>query len=153
MLVRQARLAEADMLALILRTSMRTAMPFLPDLHTPEEDRRFLREVVLATCEVWVAELDGLIAGFVAVGDELVEHLYVLPEHQRSGVGTALLDHAKERRPGGFTLWTFQGNDGARRFYERHGLRAICFTDGEQNEEKTPDVQYEWRPPVSSASA
>jgi hypothetical protein len=34
----------------------------------------------------------------------------------------------------------------ARRFYERHGLRAVRFTDGTGNEEKTPDALYEWRP-------
>ena len=45
-----------------------------------------------------------------------------------------------------FTLWTFQQNAGARRFYERHGLAAIEFTEGEGNEEKTPDVRYEWKP-------
>jgi hypothetical protein len=42
-------------------------------------------------------------------------------------------------------LWTFQQNDGARRFYERHGLRLIRLTDGEDNEEKTPDALYAWR--------
>jgi len=34
----------------------------------------------------------------------------------------------------------------ARRFYEAHGATAVEFTDGEGNEEKTPDVRYEWKP-------
>jgi hypothetical protein len=34
----------------------------------------------------------------------------------------------------------------ARRFYGRHGLRAVRFTDGNGNEGKTPDALYEWRP-------
>jgi ribosomal protein S18 acetylase RimI-like enzyme len=42
-------------------------------------------------------------------------------------------------------LYTFQENDGARRFYERHGFRAIEFGDGSNNEENCPDVLYEWR--------
>ena len=43
-------------------------------------------------------------------------------------------------------MWTFQLNEGARRFYERHGLRMIRLTDGEGNEEKTHDALYAWRP-------
>jgi GNAT superfamily N-acetyltransferase len=62
------------------------------------------------------------------------------------GIGSRLLDHAKERMPGGFSLWTFQANDRARRFYERHGLRAAEFGDGSGNEEGVADVRYEWQP-------
>ena len=53
---------------------------------------------------------------------------------------------AKERRPNGFRLWVFQGNEGARRFYERQGLRLVELTDGSANEEREPDALYEWVP-------
>src|SRR5712691_3431511 len=145
-LLRQAHPDDADALAAILRTAMRTAMPFLPELHPPEEHRRFLREVVLPNCDVWVAELDGEVAGFAAVADDMLYHLYVLPEHQRAGIGTALLERIKELRPAGFRLWVFQRNTGARAFYEAHGLRVVELTDGARNEEKEPDALYEWRP-------
>jgi len=144
MLVRQARHEEADTLAVILRVAMWTAMPFLPQLHTPEEDRRFVREIVFSRCDVWVAELDGRVAGFLGVGNELVEHLYVLPEHQGAGIGTALLERAKELRPAGFRLWVFQRNTDARAFYEARGLRLVELTDGAGNEEREPDALYEW---------
>ena len=49
-------------------------------------------------------------------------------------------------RPDGFQFWVFQQNERARRFYEAHGAVAVEFTDGEHNEEKTPDVRYEWKP-------
>jgi len=52
--------------------------------------------------------------------------------------------HAQARRPAGLELWTFQVNDGARRFYERHGFRAVEVTDGAGNEERQPDVRYAW---------
>jgi ribosomal protein S18 acetylase RimI-like enzyme len=70
----------------------------------------------------------------------------VEPDVTGRGIGSALLDQAKTRRPDGFRLWTFQQNEGARRFYERHGLRVIRLTDGEDNEEKTPPALYAWRP-------
>jgi hypothetical protein len=33
-----------------------------------------------------------------------------------------------------------------RRFYEAHGAVAVELTEGEHNEEQTPDVGYEWKP-------
>ena len=129
---------------------MRRAMPWFPDVHTPEDDRRYLREVVLPGMEVWVAEADGVVAGFTTLGTrggaEFMEHLYVAPEQQRRGIGTALMDRAKERRPAGFRLWVFQRNSGARDFYEHHGFRLVELTVGSGNEEKEPDALYEWAP-------
>ena len=48
-------------------------------------------------------------------------------------------------------LYTFQTHSLARRFYERHGYKAIEFTDGQGNEEKCPDVLYELGAPATSA--
>jgi ribosomal protein S18 acetylase RimI-like enzyme len=123
-------------------------MPWLPELHTPDEDRWFIREVVLSETEVWVAECDGVVTGFTALGKrdgvEFMEHLYVAPEHQRRGIGGELMERAKERRPAGFRLWVFQRNTGARDFYERHGLRLVELSDGSGNEAREPDALYEW---------
>jgi GNAT superfamily N-acetyltransferase len=47
---------------------------------------------------------------------------------------------------GGLRLWTFQKNEGARRFYERHGFDVVEMTDGAGNEEHEPDVLYAWTP-------
>ena len=125
-------------------------MPWLPELHTPDEDRWFIREVVLPEKEVWVAERDGVITGFTALGTrddvDFMEHIYVAPGHQRRGIGSELMARAKERRPAGFRLWVFQGNAGARDFYEQHGLRLVELTDGSGNEEREPDALYEWAP-------
>jgi ribosomal protein S18 acetylase RimI-like enzyme len=146
--LRPARPEDADALAGILRAAMRGAMPWLPELHTPDDDRRFLQDVVLPEQEVWVAETGGVVTGFTGLGTrggvEFMEHLYVAPEHQRRGIGTALMERAKTRRPAGFRLWVFQRNAGARDFYERHGFRLVELTDGSGNEEKEPDALYEW---------
>jgi GNAT superfamily N-acetyltransferase len=121
-------------------------------LHSSEEHRVFFGGVV-AGRETWVWDEDGTLTGFLVLGESTIDFLYLEPERTGQGIGSALLDHAKERRPGGFTLWTFQQNDGARRFYERHGLRAVRFTEGKANEEKTPDVLYEWGVTPSRAPA
>ena len=123
-------------------------LTYLPKLHTPEEDRAFIGRVV-AELEVWVAEQDGHIVGFVALSGDVLEHIYVRPDQQGCGIGSALLDVAKRRRPGGFGLWVFQQNTGARRFYELHGMLLVRETDGSGNEERTPDAFYEWPPPTA----
>ena len=38
-------------------------MPWLPDLRTPEKDRVFFADVVLARHRVWVAERNGATVG------------------------------------------------------------------------------------------
>ncbi len=120
-------------------------LAFLPVLHTVEEHRNWFT-TVMERDELWVYEEDEALVGFMMLGEEVLEYIFLEPRVFRRGIGTALLELAKERRPAGFTLWTFQQNERARAFYERHGLEAIRFTDGEGNEERTPDVQYAWRP-------
>src|SRR6266540_5406412 len=80
----------------------RAEMTYLPRLHSDDETRAFIREVVMRDLEVWVCEEDGGILGFAALGEDMLEHLYVRPGAQGRGVGSDLLTLAKERRPGGF---------------------------------------------------
>ena len=119
-------------------------MPYLPALHTDEETRGWIANTVLAETEVWAAELDGCIAGFASLTENMLEHLYVAPERQGKGVGGELLEQAKRLRPQGFRLWVFQRNREARGFYERRGLACVLLTDGADNEEREPDALYEW---------
>ena len=100
--------------------------------------------------DVWLAEEGGRLLGFLAIrrsrtnGWETLEKLYVDPEAQNRGVGTALLDKAKELRPEGLYLWVFQKNEGARRLYEREGFELVELTDGSANMEHEPDALYRW---------
>jgi ribosomal protein S18 acetylase RimI-like enzyme len=121
------------------------SLTFLPRLHTDDEHRAFIADVVLPQHDVVVAEDAGRIVGFVAMAHgDVVDHLYVHPDHQDRGIGSALLEEAKRRMPAGFRLWVFQQNQKARRFYERHGLVVVELTDGSANDEKTPDALYAW---------
>ena len=143
-MIRRGTSDDVDAVAELYDRSFRT-LTFLPVLHTLDE-YRFWFGKQFAEHEPWVWDEGGVRGFIVLTGDELM-YLYLDVGWTGRRIGSVLLDHAKAQRPKGFTLWTFQQNDGARRFYERHGLRAIEFTDGAGNEEKTPDVRYEWRPP------
>lgn len=145
MKVTPQRLSLADMpaAALIHRTAFDERVPWLTGLHTPDEDRGFWSDIVYADCEVWGADDGKGLIGIIAFRKDWIDQLYVLPAAQGKGVGTTLLDIAKAAQTQ-LSLWTFQKNAGARRFYERHGFLAIEETDGAGNEEREPDVLYRW---------
>jgi ribosomal protein S18 acetylase RimI-like enzyme len=144
-MIRRAEPEDTEAVADVFAASIET-LTFLPPIHTIEEHRRFISEVVTRDHELWVAEEGERLVGFAAIRGDTLGHIYVHPDVHGQGIGSALLTKTKELRPQGFTLWTFPQNERACRFYERHGLRAIRFTDGSGNEEKLPDVQYEWTP-------
>src|SRR5206468_828507 len=102
-----------------------------------------------------VAEGEAYILGdgFAILAGDWLTHLYVHPSAIGTGVGHALFEHVQTVRPEGFEFWVFQQNERARRFYEAHGAKAVEFTDGSGNEERTPDVRYEWRPRAPRGSS
>jgi ribosomal protein S18 acetylase RimI-like enzyme len=140
--VRRAQVGDAGAIADVFLAA-RATMRYLPELHSEDETRAFIRGVV-DNSEAFVAIRDDRVVGFLCVRDHWLEHLYVHPDCFNKRVGTQLLEHAKVARPAGFQLWVFQDNDGARRFYERHGCRVARLTDGHDNEENLPDALYVW---------
>lgn len=142
-MIRCATPEDVDAVAELYERSFAT-LTYLPVLHTIGEHRAWFRKQ-LAEHEGWVWD-EGGVRGFILLTETELMYIYLDVGWTRRGIGSRLLEHAKERRPSGFTLWTFQQNVGARRFYERHGLRAIELTGGNGNEERVPDVRYEWRP-------
>jgi chorismate mutase len=94
--------------------------------------------------ETWVAEVAGRVVGFARLSADWLDDLYVAPGHAGHGIGSALLDLAKSLRPDGFSLWVFESNEPARRFYRRRGLVELLLTEGADNEEGAPDLKLAW---------
>ncbi len=140
--VRHAKTADGARIAEIF-TASRRLMPYLPHLHTPEEQADFICNTVLVDTCVYVALIDQRIAGFLAGKGNWIDHLYVHPQSLRRGVGSRLLNEVKNRAEE-LTLWTFRQNAHARLFYEKQGFRAVEWTNGAGNMEKLPDVRYLW---------
>lgn len=101
------------------------------------------RKEILSDCEVWVAELDGLICGFLAMKDNHIDRLYVSPDSQGKGIGSKLIEFAKQHNPKRITLRTHQQNHRARRFYEAHEFKIKTYGVSPAPE-LVPDVEYVW---------
>ena len=141
--LRRATTCDAKAVANVFSASFRL-LTFLPILHTVEEDRRYIQNVILNECEVTVAEDESGIVSFLARQGEEVRLLHTRPDRIGMGAGTQLIDAEKASGIGALELWCFEANERARRFYEARGFRAIRFTDGAHNEEQMPDIRYRW---------
>lgn len=111
--------------------------------HPFVEDQAYFRDVILTNNDVWVAEVDGVPAAFMAIAGDFIDQLYVDPGYQRSGVGRALLEHAWTLSPDHLWLYTLQINANGRAFYEKNGFRAVKFGVSPPPESE-PDVEYHW---------
>jgi GNAT superfamily N-acetyltransferase len=144
--IRRAQPTDADSLAAVWIRSRAASVPSIPPtVHSPQEVHRWFKDEVVPSREVWIVDAEDDVAALIVLDDEWVDQLYVDPALTGRGIGGALLAHAMSLRPTGLKLWTFQSNRRARRFYEAHQFVAIASTMGD-NEEKAPDVCYEWRP-------
>ncbi len=111
--------------------------------HTLADAKRFFRDQVIASCEVWVAVNCRELLGMLALQAPWIRQFAVFPEYQRRGVGTALLCKARERSPLELRLFTFQRNQAARAFYEKHAfLPEACGVSPAP--EREPDIAYRW---------
>ena len=138
---------DAAEIARVFRRSRESSPPFLPTLHTADEDLHYISEQVLPNNDVFVARsANNQVIGFIAFNNEWVNHLYLLPESARKGIGSSLLEMAKAQSTI-LRLWTFQRNEIALLFYSKHGFHLITETDGAANEEREPDILFEWTAP------
>jgi ribosomal protein S18 acetylase RimI-like enzyme len=141
--VRAAQMQDVEAVHAVFAAARRAGLSFLPVLHSAAADRAFLAGVI-DDFHVSVAVVDGVVAGFLALGPGRVEHLYVDPAYWRRGIGTRLLRAAQAARPAGLDLWVFQRNGAAIAFYERHGFQVAETTDGAGNDEREPDALMVW---------
>lgn len=115
-----------------------------PMVHSRETTHRWMRGRLEGDSSGWVAERDGRVVGYLMITGDWVDDLFLAPGETGQGIGAALLDLAKAQRPDGLCLWVFETNNGARRFYRRHGFIELEATDGSGNEERAPDVRMAW---------
>ncbi|RYF89466.1 MAG: GNAT family N-acetyltransferase [Caulobacteraceae bacterium] len=83
-----------------------------------------IAEEAATVWEVTLAFEDEALAGFMALRphDACLDQLFMSPTAKGQGIGSRLIDLAKQRLPGGMWLRTAEANHAARAFYEKRGF-------------------------------
>lgn len=145
-LLRRAGDADALAAAHVWLRSFTAALPTVRRAHTDDEIRHWFATVLVPRYETWVAVTGNAVIGVMMLKDAELKQLYIDPSQPGRGLGDRFMAVAKEQQPYGLTLWTFEVNTSAQRFYQRHGFTAVERTDGRHNDEREPDVRFVWQP-------
>jgi ribosomal protein S18 acetylase RimI-like enzyme len=142
--VRRGGVHDARLAADLWLRARRSAVGAIPaPVHSDDEVRSWFASHVVSELQLWIAESEiGELLGILVLDGEWIDQLYVDPANTDRGIGSRLLEVAKRERPDGLRLWTFASNERAQRFYERSGFTEVERTDGSDNEERAPDIQY-----------
>jgi len=146
--LRAATAGDAAAVADLYLASRRIDLPYAPAAYSEAEIRQWMAEILLPGGGVQLALDRERVVGFSAISEAddggWIEQMFVRPGLNGRGIGTRLLGHALAELPRPVWLYTFQANQGARRFYERHGFLVHRLGDGAGNEERVPDVLYRY---------
>lgn len=112
------------------------------EIHSFENQVYFLNHILPQQFQIELALIDNKVVGMIAYNEKEVSQLYIHTDFQGIGIGQTLLDRAKEQSSGRLTLYTFEVNENAQRFYLKNGFKIIG--RGHENEENLPDILFEW---------
>jgi GNAT superfamily N-acetyltransferase len=123
------------------RASFEAAVGVL-EPHSVEQQRSYFLGSVVPKNRVLVALDQGCVVGFIAASEGRIDQLYVHLDYQGIGIGTRLIQWAKENSLGHLSVFTFERNLRAQRFYESRGFKVAA--RGFEESWQLPDIRYEW---------
>ena len=136
-------------IAALWRLAWASANPQAPHLEPLEHWLTRVRAEFTPPSHTLVYETDtsDILAFMVLdVEDAYLHQLFVHPSAHRSGIGSALVRHICLLCPAGWSLHVATSNEGARRFYERHGLvEGAASLNPATGRER---LAYCWQPPL-----
>lgn len=91
---------------------------------------------LLPNSEIYVYIENDKIEGFIGINENYIEGIFVNGNYQNKGIGTALLNKAKEEKEK-LTLNVYEKNRKAIKFYEKNGFKIVKeAVDKETNEKE-----------------
>jgi ribosomal protein S18 acetylase RimI-like enzyme len=115
-----------------------------PNLLAPDRFKSILLDHTIPNAEIHTAKRRGQIAGFVAIGPNFIDQLYIHSEFQGNGLGSYWITKAKQKYPDHLELFTLASNRSAISFYEHQGFHIV--EHGNAPDEGVPDVRMRWEP-------
>ncbi|NDI34432.1 GNAT family N-acetyltransferase [Chengkuizengella sediminis] len=119
------------------------AYPYIYPKYRYQEFMHYFEEVILKENKIYLALMEQKVTGFIAFNNPVITQLFISLNHQKSGLGTKLLQYIQSISSGYLELYTFQRNLNARAFYKKHQFKETEFglSEAENNE---PDVKLAW---------
>lgn len=99
------------------------AHPFLTEIFL-ETERYNIPNVYLPNADTWVADLDGIVIGFIALIGNEVGAIFVEPEFHGTGVGLSLMNNAQQIHED-LEVEVFEENSIGRKFYASYGFSLL----------------------------
>jgi len=137
-----AELSDATEISAILE-EWYLANSWLPQVHDSQERAGYGR-LLLTHSQVTMMHWRGLCVGFIALGKDIADSLYIRSEFQRRGLGRAAMRHAQSQREA-LRLWVFQRDRRAQSFYRSLGFQVVETSDGQDNDYNLPEMMLIWR--------
>ena len=131
MTIRLAKADEANEIANIYIASFKSALTSVQLAHTDDEIRDWFEKVFVPKGGTWVGDDAAKLVGFMSLDGDMLEELYLAPDALGVGVGSALMEKAKQLSPAGLKTYTFQVNTLARKFYEKHDFTVVGLVESE----------------------
>ena len=107
--------------------------PDFVEMHTTERQQGYIQNKMKCGSRFYMLMEEEPI-GIVSVKDSLIEDLYILPDKQKMGYGTKLLQFAIAQCTDTPTLWILENNIDAKRLYHKMGFqetgRIHAISDG-----------------------
>ncbi|WP_063768205.1 GNAT family N-acetyltransferase [Streptomyces xanthophaeus] len=122
--LRRASDADARSTADVRLRCFAAALPTVRCAHDEVEVHNWFTHVLLPQYETWVAATGSTVMGLLVLNGEKLKQLHLDPSWRGRGLGRPVHGLAKQQKPDGPMLCTFQVNEAALRFYERHGFIA-----------------------------
>jgi len=100
-----------------------------------------VKDLYIPNSETYLYENEDGISGFFSLHENILAAIFVKPNQQGKGIGTKLLQKAKEIR-NFLTLTVYKENSRGVWFYEKAGFRTVK----EQKDENTghPEIFMQW---------
>ncbi|MCG9885105.1 MAG: GNAT family N-acetyltransferase [Cyanobacteria bacterium] len=121
--IRSYREADLGRVLTVWEKASAIAHPFL-SRDFLEQERHNIPQIYLPRADTWVAEVDGVVVGFMALLDHEVGALFVEPSYHGMGLGTALLNQARKLH-GDLEVKVFRDNHLGLGFYLHYGFQWV----------------------------
>ncbi|MDL2262063.1 GNAT family N-acetyltransferase [Bacteroidales bacterium OttesenSCG-928-I21] len=121
--IRKATQADIDELVEIWYKASEIAHDFISKIYW-HKNKEAMKTKFLPSSEVYVATIESTIIGFIALMNDYLAAIFVLPKFQRQGVGSTLIEHAKNIR-NKLELSVYKKNDNSINFYKSKGFLFV----------------------------